>query len=97
MYVDSSERLIGKANVQEVKENIEKALELNPDDGASWHVLGMWHTGVGTDPYQHHQIFRNCIHLSEKRLANQSDGFCARLGVRVAKGVKPQLYDEGRP
>jgi tetratricopeptide (TPR) repeat protein len=29
-----------------VKENIEKALELNPNDGASWHVLGMWHTGV---------------------------------------------------
>ena len=29
-----------------MKENIEKALELNPNDGASWHVLGMWHTGV---------------------------------------------------
>jgi tetratricopeptide (TPR) repeat protein len=34
------------ALTKEVKENIEKALELNPEDGASWHVLGMWHTGV---------------------------------------------------
>ena len=34
------------ALTKEVKENIEKALELNPEDGASWHVLGMWHAGV---------------------------------------------------
>lgn len=36
------------ALTKEVKENIEKALELNPEDGASWHVLGMWHAGVSS-------------------------------------------------
>lgn len=41
-----NDALLQVALTKEVKENIEKALALNPDDGASWHVLGMWHTGV---------------------------------------------------
>uniref|UniRef100_A0A7S0EJT4 Regulator of microtubule dynamics protein 1 n=1 Tax=Hanusia phi TaxID=3032 RepID=A0A7S0EJT4_9CRYP len=31
---------------KEVKEYIEKSLEIRPTDSASWHVLGMWHAGV---------------------------------------------------
>jgi hypothetical protein len=30
---------------KEVRENIDRALELCPDDCASWTVLGAWHTG----------------------------------------------------
>lgn len=33
-------------NSREVKDSIEKAIELNPNDSASHHVLGVWHHAV---------------------------------------------------
>ncbi len=36
---------------KEVKEDIDRALELNPEDSACWTVLGCWHTGVASQSW----------------------------------------------
>jgi len=34
------------ALIKDVKESTERALAINSEDSGSWHILGMWHTGV---------------------------------------------------
>ena len=36
------------ALIKEVKESTERALAINSEDSGSWHILGMWHTGVAS-------------------------------------------------
>jgi len=34
-----------------MKEHMQRATELNPEDGTCWHILGMWHYNIATIPW----------------------------------------------
>ncbi|EKX45588.1 hypothetical protein GUITHDRAFT_138813 [Guillardia theta CCMP2712] len=79
---------------KEIKEYVEKALEIKPTDGGSWHVLGMWHAGVtklgwvtrqalqalylGNFPHASNEKAIECLQNAQQHWPNASS--CMQLG-----------------
>ena len=76
----------------DVKNNILKALELNPKDSASLHILGIWHFNVANLDFFSRTFVKVCAAHILKQFTSPIDAW--RFMLQVVYGGMPSASNE---
>lgn len=71
---------------KEVKENVDKALELDPKDDFAWHVLGRWHRKMATLGWIQRQFANLFLGGIPKDASVEESASCFKKAIEINPG-----------